>query len=75
MALTPEERKKLLGHGGLARARRRARRTAGHMTHVNNGVRRDALAEKWITRIIVEANPAVDPTTVFPPMPAVQQSA
>lgn len=69
MALTPQQRKRLLGHGGLTRAQRRARRSLSHMSVVNNGHKRDAVAERAIARLIVEQHPDVSEQDVFPPMP------
>jgi hypothetical protein len=67
MALTPDERKKLLGHGGLARAAKLAKRSRSHMTQLNQLLRRDEKGERAITRVIVEKHPNVDPGTVWPP--------
>jgi hypothetical protein len=75
MALTPQERKKLLSHGGLTRVARRARRSPSHVTRVNDGTRRDEHTERWIVRLLCERHPELDPSDVFPPMPAIAKSA
>lgn len=68
MALTPDERKKLLGHGGLAKAAKIAKRSRSHMTQLNQLLRRDPKGERAITRVIVEQHPEVDPATIWPPV-------
>lgn len=77
MPLTPDERKKLLGHGGLARAARRARRSPGHMTQVNKNpeLRPDATAMRAITREILKRNPDIDVSTIWPDSVQLQASA
>jgi hypothetical protein len=73
MPLTPEQRKNLLGHGGLVRIARRTRRTKGHVTEVNRERRRDAKVELAITRDIVSKHPEVSATDIWPatePTPA-----
>ena len=75
MALTSDERKKLLGHGGLARAAKLARRSRSHMTQLNQLLRRDPRGERAIARVIVERHPHIDASTVWPPVDtALQQS-
>lgn len=70
MYLTADERKKLLGRGGLAKAGRIARRSPSHMTQLNQQLRRDERGERAIARVIVERHPNVDPSTIWPPVPA-----
>lgn len=66
MALTPDERKMWLGHGGLARVARRTRRTKGHVSQVNRELRGDPRVTREITRLIVERNPTISPEHVWP---------
>lgn len=68
MPLTAEERKKLLGHGGLAKVARRARRSPSHVTHVNNvpDVRDDPVVKRAIAREILKKHPHIDPTDIWP---------
>jgi len=65
MALTPEERKKALGFGGLAKVAKQTRRTLGHVSQVNARKRSDAVVERAIVRRIVKANPQINPDDVF----------
>lgn len=65
MALTPDERKMWLGHGGLARIARRTRRTLGHVSQVNKGSRPDPVVERAIVREIVAKNAAIAPEDVW----------
>jgi len=65
MALTPDERKMRLGHGGLALIARRTRRTRGHVTEVNSERRDDPVVKRAITREIVAKNPTIKPDEVW----------
>ena len=67
MALSKHDRKDKLGHGGLTKIARRIRRSPGHVAEVNAGRRRDLVAERAITRRIVELHPDVNPGDVWPP--------
>lgn len=69
MPLTPQQRKKLLGHGGLTQAKRRVKRSLSHMSTVNSGYKRDVVAERAIAAVICANHPDVKPEDVFPPMP------
>lgn len=66
MALTPEERKMWLGHGGLSKVARRTRRTLGHVSQVNKGTRPDPVVQRAIERAITAANPEIAPEQVWP---------
>lgn len=66
MALTPEQRKVKLGHGGLSRIARRTRRTPSHVSQVNRGLRPDERVVRAITQLIVEKNPDIKPDDVWP---------
>lgn len=58
MALSPEQRKKLVGFGGLKRvALMKPRRTEGHLSQVNSEKRRDAVKEAQITAAIRARHP------------------
>lgn len=64
--MTPEERKKLLGYGGLARIARRLRVTQGHISQVNGLGRPDKKARAAIAREIAKKHPNVSPADVWP---------
>lgn len=68
MALTADERKKLLGRGGLARVARRTRRTPSHVSQVNRfpELRRDEKVIGAISEIILKKNPAIKAEDVWP---------
>jgi hypothetical protein len=66
MALTAEQRKQLLGRGGLARVARKARRTAGHVTEVNSRLRPDEKVRTMIAQEIVKKNPHITFDEVWP---------
>jgi hypothetical protein len=66
MPLTPEQRKKKLGHGGLTKVGRKLGLTAGHVAEVNAERRRDARVEREIVRRITKNHPDVDPADVWP---------
>ena len=75
MALTPDQRKRLLGFGGLQRIATDCDVSLGHVSQINSEKRtefseriRDAISAR-----IVELHPAIDPTTIWPPLPGVQQ--
>lgn len=72
--MTPEERKKALGFGGLSWVARKTKRTLGHVSQVNAGLRRDALVERWIARRIAERHPDLDGAAVFA-APLTEQTA
>lgn len=65
MALTPDERKMRLGHGGLARIARRTKRTKGHVSQVNAKNRPDPVVQRAITREIVAKYPDISPDDVW----------
>lgn len=66
MTLSAEERKRWLGHGGLARVARITRRTIGHVSEVNRNGRPDPVVQRAITREIVAKNPDIMPEQVWP---------
>jgi hypothetical protein len=68
MALSPEDRKKLLGYGGLTRIAKRSKRSFGHVTQVNKSpeIRTDAKVMRAITREIVKKHPHIAETDVWP---------
>ena len=66
MPLTPDERKRRLGFGGLSKIARMTRRTLGHISHVNSENRRDAVVERAIVREITRKHPDVSPEIVWP---------
>jgi hypothetical protein len=66
MALTPDERKRLLGFGGLTKISRRTRRTLGHVSQVNGEKRPDPVVVRAIVRAITKKHPTVDPNEVWP---------
>lgn len=66
MALSPEDRKKLLGHGGLTRIARHLGRTPGHLSEVNRKLRPDKKARAAIVREIVKKHPDISPDDVWP---------
>ncbi len=65
MTLTPDERKRKLGHGGLTKVARRTRRTLGHVSQVNSGDRLDAVVIRAITRDILKRNPDITPADIW----------
>ena len=66
MALTADERKMRLGHGGLALVARRTKRTLGHVSQVNRELREDRKVMRLVTRLIVERHPDIRPEQVWP---------
>lgn len=66
MPLTPDERKRKLGFGGLTRVARRTKRTVGHVSQVNSESRRDRKVERAILRAIIEKHPDIAPAEVWP---------
>jgi hypothetical protein len=66
MSLSGDERKKLLGHGGLARIARRTKRTQGHVTEVNLRGRPDDRVRAEIVREIIRRHPHIAPADVWP---------
>lgn len=68
MALSPDERKMWLGHGGLSRIARKTKRTLGHVSQVNKNpeLRPDKKVIGAITREVVARNPAIRPEDVWP---------
>lgn len=68
MPLSSEDRKKLLGHGGLTRIAKRAGRSIGHVAEVNKRpeVRPDEKVMRAITREIVKKNPHIAESDVWP---------
>lgn len=67
MALTPEQRKKKLGHGGLKKIAEKLELTEGHVSQVNSEKRQDDDVQRAITRAITKKHPEVDPSSVWPP--------
>jgi hypothetical protein len=66
MTLTPEDRKKLLGHGGLARIARRLKCTPGHLSEVNRAGRPDQKARAAIAREILAKHPHISESEIWP---------
>lgn len=68
MPLTADDRKKLLGRGGLARVARKTRRTPSHVTHVNKNptARRDQKVIDEIASRITRKNPQIAQADVWP---------
>lgn len=66
MPLSAEERKKLLGHGGLTRIAKRTKRTAGHVSEVNRSGRPDRVVQRAIGREILRKHPSVRPEDIWP---------
>jgi hypothetical protein len=66
MPLTPEDRKKLLGHGGLTRIAKRLKRTPGHLSEVNRAGRPDAKARAEIAREILKKHPHIAEHEIWP---------
>lgn len=66
MALTPDERKRLLGFGGLAKISRRTRRTLGHVSQVNAEKRPDPVVARAIVRAITRKHTDIQPEQVWP---------
>ncbi len=68
MALSADQRKKLLGRGGLSSVARRTKRTPSHVSQVNKWpeLRPDERVIDEITRRIVAKNPAIRAEEVWP---------
>jgi hypothetical protein len=66
MPLTSEDRKKLLGHGGLSRIARRLDCTLGHISEVNRTGRPDKRARAAIAREIIRKNPQLTFADIWP---------
>lgn len=66
MPLTPDERKRRLGHGGLSRVARRTRRTLGHVSQVNAEKRPDPVVQRDIARLIIAKDPDISPDDIWP---------
>lgn len=67
MALTPDQRKKLLGFGGLKRIADERGVTEGHVSQVNSEKRTDSQPIRdAISARILELHPDIDPTTIWP---------
>lgn len=66
MTLTPDERKRKLGFGGLTKIAKRTRRTLGHVSQVNAGKREDPKVMRAIASEIVRAHPDIAPSEVWP---------
>jgi hypothetical protein len=75
MPLTPDERKRKLGFGGLTKVAKKTRRALGHVSQVNAEGRRDPKVERAITREILKRDPAMDPAAIWPEEWAVAQVA
>lgn len=66
MALSPEQRKKKLGFGGLKRIADQANRTMGHVSQVNSLLRFDQNVRDLITADIVARHPEIGSEDVWP---------
>ena len=66
MPLTPDERKRRLGFGGLTKIARITRRTLGHVSQVNSEKRPDPVVERAVVREITRKHPDVSPDEVWP---------
>jgi hypothetical protein len=66
MPLTPEERKKRLGFGGLAKVAKRTKRTLGHVSQVNSEKRPDLVVQRAIARDIAKKHPDISLEEVWP---------
>lgn len=66
MPLTPDERKRKLGFGGLTKVARRTRRTLGHVSQVNSEKRPDARVVREIVRAIVKNHPDMTAEDIWP---------
>lgn len=66
MPLSAEDRKKLLGHGGLTRVAKKAKRTAGHVSEVNRAGRPDDKVRALIAKEILKKNPSISPEDIWP---------
>lgn len=66
MPLSADERKKLLGHGGLTRIAKRTKRTPGHVSEVNRTGRPDPVVQRAIAREIAKKHPDIRPDDVWP---------
>lgn len=60
--MTPDERKKALGHGGAAKVARSVKRSPAHVHYVIYGLRRDVVVERAVAKRI--GQPV---EVVFPP--------
>lgn len=70
MPLTPDERKRKLGHGGLTKIARRTKRALGHVSQVNSESRRDPKVERAIERELLRLHPTLSPDVIWPERPA-----
>ena len=66
MALTPDERKRRLGFGGLSKIARITRRTLGHVSQVNAEKRPDPVVERAVVREITKKHPDIRPEEIWP---------
>lgn len=66
MPLTPDERKRKLGHGGLTKVSRITRRTLGHVSQVNSRKRPDPVVERAIVREIIKKHPDISAEDIWP---------
>jgi hypothetical protein len=66
MPLTPEDRKKKLGRGGLTKVAKKLGYTIGHIAEVNAGRRRDERVEQEIANRIVRKHPEISVEDVWP---------
>jgi hypothetical protein len=66
MALTPDERKRRLGFGGLSKVARITRRSLGHVSQVNSEKRADPVVERAIVREITRKHADIGPADIWP---------
>ena len=66
MALTPDQRKRLLGFGGLTKVSRITRRTLGHVSQVNSEKRPDPVVARAVVREITKKHPHIAPEEIWP---------
>lgn len=66
MPLTPDERKRRLGFGGLTKVARITRRTLGHVSQVNSEKRPDPVVARAIVREITRKHADVSPEDIWP---------
>lgn len=66
MPLTPDERKRRLGFGGLTKVARITRRTLGHVSQVNSEKRPDPVVERAVVREIIRKHPDIAPEDIWP---------
>jgi hypothetical protein len=66
MPLTPDQRKRLLGFGGLTKVSRITRRTLSHVSRVNSEGRRDPVVARAIVREITRKHADILPDDVWP---------